>query len=544
MKFLVILLLLITSSQGNAQTSAMRKDVLLQISKKDYRPTFSCVAARLKTGVHKDLVLKQLDTLLTKEYGDMFWMYGCTGLYFSAKKILPTAYKKKIRECWKKFTPYRGDTENHFLMYYSSLYLMSQEWPNLPASEWYMHRSSKEIHKESEDYINYWINRTVRLGQIEFDSPRYLYYFITPLILLSEYAKDILMKKKCVMMLEYLLVDYASQYLNGNFCGAHSRVGNDAAFDTRNAEAASYGEYFFEDSLKHILPDIAFAAISSFKLPPIIREIANNRREPYSQHEIKRSRDALRYSTALNSSVYKYTFMTKNYSLGSIQGGLVQPIQQRSWSLTINSPQKNNIIFGLHPYVSEKELGMFFPEEPSFMLEKIDAVKSGYTSENKWVGGSPYESICQWKNQIECSYKIPINVQYQHVDIFLPGWGKYLSVDSLGKKLIRIQYDSCVVTIVPKTVFTLIKENDNFRLRLSLDSGKTSYFLACDHVDGFNDFDDEKTFCGKVDLPEGDRKEDWLFLSKYLESKNGSGILKIKHGTDERILDFTSTTIR
>ena len=523
---------------------ALRKNVLHRISERDYRPTFSCIAARLKLGVRKDLALKQLDTLLTKEYGDMFWMYGCTGLYFSTKKTLPASYKKKIKECWKKFTPYRGDTENHFLMYYSSLYLMSQEWPKLPASAWFMRRSSRELHRESEEYLTHWIDRTVRFGQIEFDSPRYLYYFITPFVLLSEYSKDTLMKKRCRMMLEFLLADYAAEYLDGNYCGAHSRIGTDAAFDTRSAEASSYGEYFFEDSVAHLLPDVAFAAISSFTIPTIIRTIANDRKEPYGHHEIKRSRDAFRYSAQLNSSVYKYTFMTKEYSLGSIQGGLVQPIQQRSWSLTINSRQTNNIIFGLHPYVSEKELGMFFPEEPSFMLEKIDAVKNGYSSENKWVGGSPYETICQWKNRIQCSYDIPATEKYQHVDLFLPGWGKFLQADSVEKRTVRIQFDSSIVTIATKTNYTLNKEGENFRLRLSLDSGKTSYFLICDVVDGFNELDADAAFCSKEDIPQGKKKEDWLFLSKFLESKLGSAILKMKDGANERILDFTMNTIR
>jgi hypothetical protein len=233
--------------------------------------------------------------------------------------------------------------------------------------------------------------------------------------------------------------------------------------------------------------------------------------------------------------------MTKDYSLGSIQGGLVQPIQQRSWSLTINSPEKNNIIFGLHPYVSEKELGMFFPEEPSFMLEKIDAVKNGYTSENKWVGGSPYETICQYKNEIECSYNIPKEEKYQHVDIFLPGWGQFLEKDSMH---LRIQYDSCIVEIMPKTPYTLIPENENYRLRLFLNSGKTGYFLACNKDDGFNDFDDSVKFCAKDDMPPDKKKEEWLFYSKFLESKLGSGILKMKDGANERILDFIANTIR
>jgi len=529
------------SSQACAQSKELKENILLRISNTEFHPTFSVIAARLKTGTRKKAALQQLDTLLTKEYGDMFWMYGCTGLYFSTKKVLPLAYKKKIRQCWKKYTPYRGDTENHFLMYYSSLYLMSQEWSDLPGSEWFLGKSSRAIHEEAQAYLESWINRTVKFGQVEFDSPRYLYYFITPLILLAEYSKDPYMKKQSKMMLEFLLADYAVEYLDGNFCGAHSRVANEAAFDTRNSEAASYGEYFFEDSVLHLLPDLAFAAISSFEIPEIIRDIGTNRKEPYGQHEIKRGRDVIRYSEVLNASVYRYTFMTKEYALGSINGGLVQPIQQRSWSLTLNNDRKNNIIFGLHPYVSEKELGMFFPEEPSFMLEKIESVKNGYTSEDKWIGGSPYETIKQCKNEIQCSYNIPAEEKYQHVDIFLPGWGKFLQHDS-GR--IRIQYDSCIVEIAPKTRYMLIPESGNFRLRLSLDSGKTSFFLTCNKDDEFNDFDTSDSFCAKDDMPSGLQKEDWLYYSKYLESKLGSGILKMKFGSNERILDFTTNTIR
>ena len=526
---------------ARAQSERLKTEVLRQIATRDSRPTFSVVAARLKLGIRTNDALHQLDTLLSREYGDMFWMYGCTGLYFSARNSIPSSYKKKIRECWKKFTPYRGDTENHFLLYYSSLYLMSQEWPSLPDTGWFMHRSSKEIHDESANYINYWINRTVRFGQIEFDSPRYLYYFITPLVLLAEYTKDPVMKIRCKMMLEFLLADYATKYLDGNFCGPHSRVALDAPFDTRTSEASSYGEFYFGESVPHLLPDLAFAAISSYRIPKIIREIASDRDEPFGSHSIKRSRDALRYSAELNTSVYDYTFMTKDFSLGSIQGGLVQPIQQRSWSLTINTEHKDNIIFGLHPYVSEKELGMFFPEEPSFMLEKIEGVKNGYTSENKWVGGSPYETICQYKNEIQCSYDIPSDAKYQHVDVFIPGWGKFLEQDS-GH--IRIRYDSCVVEILPKSSYNLLPENENFRLRLSLDSGKTSYFLVCNRDDEFNEFDNNAAFCAKDDIPPGKKKEEWLFYSKFLESKIGTAILKMKYGANERVLNFITNTIR
>ncbi|MFI5264351.1 MAG: hypothetical protein ACHQM6_07545, partial [Candidatus Kapaibacterium sp.] len=96
-----IVLCLVTVRGANAQSEERKTDVLEAIAMRDYRPTFSVVAARLTLGIRTNDALRQLDTLLFREYGDMFWMYGCTGLYFSAKKMLPPAYKKKIRDCWK-----------------------------------------------------------------------------------------------------------------------------------------------------------------------------------------------------------------------------------------------------------------------------------------------------------------------------------------------------------------------------------------------------------------------------------------------------------
>jgi hypothetical protein len=136
---------------------------------------------------------------------------------------------------------------------------------------------------------------------------------------------------------------------------------------------------------------------------------------------------------------------------------------------------------------------------------------------------------------------MPEDVKYQHIDLFLPGWGKFLEKDSMH---VRIRYDSCIVNIASKTNIVLLEENGNYRIRLSLDSGRTSYFLSCNKNDEFNDFDDSARICAKDDLPPGKKKEEWLFYSKFLESKLGSAVLKMKYGANERILDFTSNTIR
>ena len=45
--------------------------------------------------------------------------------------IIP--YYAQVREAWRTYMPLRGDTENHWVMYYTTLYLMAQLWPGEPG---------------------------------------------------------------------------------------------------------------------------------------------------------------------------------------------------------------------------------------------------------------------------------------------------------------------------------------------------------------------------------------------------------------------------
>src|SRR5581483_5979209 len=187
---LIILIIQITVQTTFAQSRESKGRILNQISSVPIRNDFAMVAARIYLGKDTAAAYRQLDTLLSRAYGDMFWMYGCAGLYYATGDRLRPEYKARICECWKHYTPYRGDTENHFLMYYGSLLLMAQAWPDLLDTDWFMGKSSKDIYDESKEYLDHWIDETVRNGQEEWDSPRYGYYYITPLALLAEYTKD------------------------------------------------------------------------------------------------------------------------------------------------------------------------------------------------------------------------------------------------------------------------------------------------------------------------------------------------------------------
>jgi hypothetical protein len=586
-----------------AQSPQTKNEVLNRIASIPLRNDFAMVAARIHQNMDTAKAYKQLDTLLTHAYGDMFWMYGCAGLYYATSDVLRPQYKARIQQCWKHCTPYRGDTENHFLMYYGSLFLMAQAWPDLPDTEWFMGKSSKEIYEESKEYLDHWIDETVRDGQEEWDSPRYGYYYITPLALLAEYTKDKRMKHRFEMMLEYELASYAADYLNGSYCGAHSRVSDECAIDPHAAEIETYGNYFFGedggqarlDTLAAMHPDIAFAAMTSFTCPEIIRNIANDRSEPYEQFSLKRGRQMLRnmdkwsstdssHDSTNHAPVYKYDYMTKDYCLGSMQGGIVQPIQQQSWSLVFNSDKHHNIITGLNPYVSEDELGMFFPEYPSFMLERIGSTKASYTNEDKWEGGSPYEHIYQDKNVLVALYDLPDSEKYREVDLFLPSqatflWKEpvFLSDNPQGSNYFGdsihhyelpswsiFKYDSMLIAIQPLTRYETIETNGGIRWRLSDVGGIWGYIIYCFNdtdVDSLKSFlhyvtwgrSNGKFFVTKIGTPESnfdpskgvpllnfdnEWQDNSIFHSPYLESKKGSGILTMRYKGAKRALDF------
>jgi hypothetical protein len=594
-----VFLFIVLPLQLLAQTPQTEIRVLNHIASIPLRNDFAMVAARIHQKIGVDSAYMQLDTLLSRAYGDMFWLYGCAGLYYATSDVLRPQYKARIRECWKHCTPYRGDTENHFLMYYGSLFLMAQTWPDLADTDWFMGKSSKEIYDESKEYLDHWIDETVRNGQEEWDSPRYGYYYITPLALLAEYTKDKRMKHRFEMMLEYELASYAADYLDGSYCGAHSRVSDDCAIDPHSAEIETYGNYFFGedggvarlDTLAAMHPDIAFAAMTSFICPEIIRHIATDRSEPYEQFSLKRGRAMLRdmdkwsasgssHDSTFHAPVYKYDYMTKDYCLGSMQGGIVQPIQQQSWSLVFNSDKHHNIVTGLNPYMSEDELGMFFPEYPSFMLERIGSTKASYTSENKWEGGSPYERIYQDKNVLVALYDFPDSVKYRDVDIFIPSIARLvfdkhfknyqdvngqLLPDSLQPRWQIYAFDSVLVGVQFDNKITISQEAHGSRIRSTLSDyrlGQVDYIIYCANNRSISVIDfanklknvglghERKNGAETTTLYDGGKPRlmaydsprhkfsAMLFHSPFLELKKDAGILIMHYMGMKRVLDF------
>jgi len=161
------------------------------------------IAAKLK--LHEDAALcsRSLEYLLAAgPTGDMFWMFQVTAVAYLDRGQLSAPARAALRSSFKTYMPYRGDTENHWLLYYTSLYLMAQLWPDQGGEQWFNGKSSAENMREAESWITGWVKLTTTRGQGEYDSPHYMGLFLLSMSYLAEWAKDPSMKQRAVMMLD------------------------------------------------------------------------------------------------------------------------------------------------------------------------------------------------------------------------------------------------------------------------------------------------------------------------------------------------------
>ena len=352
--------------------------------------------------------------------GGMFYIHDVMAAYLHAGSGLTSETREAVRHSLKTQYLYRGDTENHWLLYYTGLYLAAQTWPDDPDTTWFNGRSSRENLQESAEYLDLWIRLTTTIGQGEFDSPTYIIVFLSPLFTLYDFCRDPVLKEKARKMLDWIIADYAVDYLKGLYTGGHSRDYTYDAAEPRGAPAVGWGWTLFGDTGPVYRSDNLLAAWSAYRLPVVIHNVAVDRSTPYTQYERKRVRNVIRYGTEMNPPVYKTTHMTSDYALGSLQGGILQPIQQHTWDVTWAADTTNTTLFTLHPYYSGYELALFFPEEIEWLSDEVDRYHKVYTDPDKWNSSSPYERVFQHDNALIVLYDVAPDARHLHIDGFFP----------------------------------------------------------------------------------------------------------------------------
>ena len=305
---------------------------------------------------------------------------------------------------------------------------------------------------------------------------------------------------------------------------------------------------------------------------------AHDRAAPYEMFETCRSRAKIRFADERFSSIAKYTYMTPEFGIGSIEGGLHEPIQQHSWDVTFATARPNNTVFGLHPNYSDEEMGMFFPEEPERIVSSVTQSKGSYASPDKWLGGSLYERLLQYRGSLVALYDIPTGVNYQHIDVFVPKSMDTVERDTSGWIFCRME--NAFTAIYPfNQAYQWTEEKINWRLRMPTTTALDGYAVDCATAQqmSYEAFkaahraarpalalrggQGTQHALATMRAANGDEIAAWgpnalnprlvvngvpqpphsamLYDGPFLQSQRGSGIIHIRYRGQERVLDFT-----
>jgi hypothetical protein len=540
---------------------------------------YATIAAKLKRRADPAWCSRRLIELLNQgPTGDMFWMFPVTAIAYLDQGQLSPEARQALRRAWRTYMPFRGDTENHWLLYYASLYLMAQKWPNEPGETWFSGKSSAENFREADSWIRSWVDLTTTRGQGEYDCTHYLGVFLLPMSYLAAWAEDPQMKKRAQLMIEYLMADYAAENLDGLYVGAHARTDDRQVVEKWGGVSSDFGWLLFGLGYPlepHAGYALYYSLASAYEPPPILQRIAADRSRPYTHRERKRTRDRWRYHDERHGPVYKTTYLRREYAVGSDQGGVLQPVQQHSWDITWAVPDPrgvHNTFFTVHPSSSLFELQTYFTMGPDAVTEVVVRTKRTYDSPDKLLGGSPHERIFQDEDTVLVLYDIPPGTRFPHVNgffskdlalveehpsgwIFARGGDAWIAcrplqpyfwkpIEGGGRRLFSPYLkNGFVVQAAPVSEYPSLAAFQKailaLPLRLRTDPVPAVAFRSLRGRNLEFAYDAEPAIDGRPrDLAA------WpLFGGPFLNAPVDSRMLKLSHGGVERVLDFRTLTI-
>ena len=369
-----------------------------------------------------------------------FWMFPVTAMALLGQDQLTPEAKAAIRDAWRTTYQVRGDTENHWAMYYISLYLMAELYPNEPAGSWYTGKSSEENVAEARAYLIHWMDLTATLGQGEYNPTGYIAEYAIPLGYLSTWAKDPAMRLRGHMMLDLLFSELAANSLHGMLRGPNARTDEGNVVERWNAITSYFNWLLFGNTL----PPAGyggwgmFFALSArnYDVPEVMYRIAVDRDRDYESRDLKRTRRRWRLSDQQMAPIYKTSYMRKDYAVGSYQGGLSDPIQTHVWDVSwdVADPRGvHNTMFSLHPYSANDSKQMYFSAYPEPMIPNLAVEgKPSYDTPTKVIGSSPYERVFQDLDTVIALYAIPAGTRFPQVNGFFSKDLSQLTEDKSG----------------------------------------------------------------------------------------------------------------
>jgi len=521
-----------------------------------------------------------------------FWMFPTVCIAYLGRDRLSPEAGAAVRTAWRTTRQLRGDTENHFAMFYTSLYLMAQLYPDEPAETWYSGKSSAENLAEARSYLIHWLDLSTAVGQGEFNPTHYIGEYVIPLLMLHTWAKDPEIKQRARLMLDWLFAELAAGTLDGVLRGPNSRTDEGSVIERWQAMASYFSWLIFGNT-----PPTAgyggwglyFAPIArNYEVPEVIYRIATERAGDFVQRDRARTRRRWRYSDELFSPVYKTNYLRKDYAIGSTQGGRIDPIQSHTWDVTWAEPDprgQHNTLFSMHPFSSRETMQAYFITYPEPMIKAVTFEgKPSYDSPDKLVGSSPYEQVFQDLDTVIALYDIPAGTRFPHINgffskdlvnvtedpsgwIFAQGgraylayrplagyhWEKYLHYTS-GWAKVRLDLGGRILTSPHLKNGTLVQAasasefKDFAAFKAAIKALPLDFRLEPTPSVAFTSLRGKKiTFtygaAPSVDGRAIDYSKWKLFEGPYLNAEVGGRKLTITHGRLERVLDFNTLTI-
>jgi hypothetical protein len=359
----------------------------------------------------------------------------------------------------------RGNTENHWLMYYTGNLLAADRWADEPA--FWNGRSPAAMHAEATRWILGMIERTARIGHHEYDSPGYHIEHMAPLIGLYEHAKDARLREQVERMLTLLVADMALEYHRGSWAGGHSREGYRQNTWTRSGPIQTLQYLYFGgeplDPEFHLHGFAVPAVVASYRPPALFAQMALDRADPHVVKKTKAPRTIFRHADREAAPVRKYTYMSTSFALGSSQLGLpgapAGPIDLVSWDLTWHGPKHQAKIGCNHPYQDPGRFSAFLNPLPLDARRAIGSGKPYLQRPDRLFGASPFERMMQHDGTIVILYRIPADDETPFVNLYLP-----MSVSWVAQaEWLFADFDDFYVGVRPigRTAWEHLRESSN-----------------------------------------------------------------------------------
>jgi hypothetical protein len=519
-------------------------------------------------------MLRRLSGMATP---DIIERYRLTTAYVLLRDSMAEDVKQDIELVWAELPVRPFEAEHERVCYFTALYLTTHYFGN--DAVWFNGRSREENQRESRSFLLHWMKQVTEAGQEEFDSPTYGAAVFTAMLLLRDHATDDGMRKRAELVGQWLLADFAHDYLGGAYAGAHAREHMLSAMKPIASDMSSIGWLYFGDGPRPFSRDQYFASLSSFEVLPEIIDLATHRQEPYEAWEQKPRPKPLRDNGLIGSGpLWKYMYMDPLYAIGSIGGGLITHREQHTWDVTWipDNPEKPATLFLMQPYSDANSLTPFLPHSEELALRSTATLDPYHGTVTKIVGGSPFEDVFQHKNTLIALYDIGTVTRFPVLTGFLPPDVKAMDIDSAKSGWITINTGDVYIALFPFKRYR-IAEGAYGRHFISYEkrNGAIVQVAGRNAVGPYEQFV-KRIKAGKVDLSRlesdmsiryvtifGDTlsmtyhgtrtvngrpltvpSADVLFSSPRLSSEKGSGLLTVRGKDGEAVIDMRKLEIR